>query len=81
MPLPIAEAANDPVICRADDAAACRDTMKFAVAMAPLGIMLVFIPQMMHRTEPALGAQESDFPVEVAAGPACRLMPVRSLLE
>jgi hypothetical protein len=69
------------VIWSAEDEGAFEDTLKLAVAIVPLEMVLVLIPHAMHFTEPTPLVQESDLLAEVAAGPACRLISVRSLPE
>jgi hypothetical protein len=75
------ELATTPVSRRADDVAALVCTLKFAVAIMPLGIREVFLPQMTHSTEPALVAHKSVLPAAVTAVAGTKLMSLKSLGE
>ena len=77
----VPETAVRPVRPRVDDAGACKDTTKFAVASRPFGMDFVFSPQMMQRTCPVPLEQDRDFPAELNAVPAVSFMPLNALVE
>ena len=78
----VPETAVRPVRPSTDDAGACKDTAKFAVASTPFGMNFVFSPHMMQRTCPVPPlAQDSDFPEELNAVPAVSFMPLNALVE
>jgi hypothetical protein len=80
-PVAEGELVTKPVIRRADDVAALLETSKLAVAIVPLGIGEVFVPQMTHSTELAPVAYKSVLPAAVTAAAGAKLMPLKSLPE
>jgi hypothetical protein len=80
-PVAEGELATTPVSRRADVVAALVCMLKFAVAITPLGIREVFLPQITHSTEPALVVHKSVLPAAATAVAGTKLMPLKSLAE